>query len=478
VADSGNLGVTDTIVALATPPGEGALAVVRLSGPRAGALLLEVAPGLGGTLPPPRRATLTRLVDPVAGSEVERALVTWFPGPASYTGEDVVEISGHGGRLAPLLVESAFLGLGARRAEPGEFTRRAYVEGKVDLVQAEAVGDLVAARNRALHGAALRQLDGGLSRRLADLRRGLVELEALLVHHLDFPEEDDAPVPLEQVIARATALAHGLRALEATAPEGELLRSGALVVLAGRPNAGKSSLFNALIGEQRALVTEVPGTTRDALEVEVSVGGFPFRLVDTAGLRESDEVVERMGIEVAHRYLAAASAILFCVECGRAVESDERAAIEGWRERGITVLLVRTKADLTGDSTGHRGEERPSDEPADHSRTMHGQAEIPLSTVTGVGLDVLRRTLPRAVYRELSSAAAEAPVLTNARQRAGVVRGREEVEGFASALADGVPAEMAATHLRAAETALEEVLGVLSPDEVLDQLFRNFCIGK
>jgi tRNA modification GTPase len=470
--------VTDTIVALATPPGAGALAVVRLSGPRAGTLLLGVAPGLGGALPPPRRATLTRLVDPATGGEVDRGLVTWFPGPASYTGEDMVEVSGHGGRLAPLLVESAFLGLGARRAEPGEFTRRAYVEGKVDLVQAEAVGDLVAARNRALHRAALRQLDGGLSRRLANLRRGLVELEALLVHHLDFPEEDDAPVPLQRVIARAAELAHGLRALEATAPEGELLRSGALVVLAGRPNAGKSSLFNALIGEQRALVTEVPGTTRDALEVEVSLGGFPFRLVDTAGLRESDALVERMGIEVAHRYLAAASAILFCMEHGRAPAADERGAIEDWRAQGIPVLLVRTKADRVSDGAKHRGETGPPREGGPDSEQAPDLAEIALSTVTGIGLDVLRRRLPRTIYRELSTVPAEAPVLTNARQRAGVVRGREEVEGFASALADGVPAEMAATHLRAAETALEEVLGVLSPDEVLDQLFRDFCIGK
>jgi tRNA modification GTPase len=411
------------------------------------------------------------VVHPHTGEHADRGLVTWFPSPASYTGEDMVEISGHGGRLTPLLVEAALLAAGTRRAGPGEFTRRAFAEGKVDLVQAEAVADLVGARSRALHRAALRQLDGGLSRRVTDLRAALVELEALLVHHLDFPEEDDAPVPLEHVSARAVAVAERLRQLEATAPEGELLRSGALVVLAGRPNVGKSSLFNALLGEERALVTEVPGTTRDAVEVEVSLGGYPFRLVDTAGLRETDEVVERLGIEVAHRYLRAASAILFCAEAGRDLDDGERGALDAWRREGIDVLVARTKADLVAEA-------RPGADPgAEPDAEPDGDADFAVSVVSGRGLDRLHRVLPERVYRELMTAG-DAPVLTNERQRLAVARGRAEVEAFAAALDDGVPAEVAATHLRAAETALEETLGVLTPDEVLEHLFRNFCIGK
>jgi tRNA modification GTPase len=419
------------------------------------------------------------VVHPHTGEHADHGLVTWFPAPSSYTGEDMVEISGHGGRLTPLLVEAALLAAGTRRAGPGEFTRRAFVEGKLDLVQAEAVADLVAARSRALHRAALRQLDGGLSRRVTDLRAALVELEALLVHHLDFPEEDDAPVPLERVSARAVAVAERLRQLEATAPEGELLRSGALVVLAGRPNVGKSSLFNALLGEERALVTEVPGTTRDAVEVEVSLGGYPFRLVDTAGLRETDEVVERLGIEVAHRYLRAASAILFCAEAGRALDERERGALEAWRRQGIDVVVARTKADLAGPSEARPGAD-PGTEPGPESGLGpdgDGEGDFAVSVVTGRGLDRLRRVLPERVYSELMTAG-DAPVLTNERQRLAVARGRAEVEAFAAALDDGVPAEVAATHLRAAETALEETLGVLTPDEVLEHLFRNFCIGK
>ncbi len=230
--------------------------------------------------------------------------MTLFAGPESYTGEDMVEISCHGGWLSPALILEACVECGARRAEEGEFTRRAFLNGKMDLLQAEAVLDLIEGRSRALHGTAIHQLERGLSERIGRLREGLVGLEALLVHHLDFPEEDEPPVPLEEILIRAEELAEVMDGLLRTAPEGELLREGALTVLAGRTNAGKSSLFNALLGEERSIVTEVPGTTRDALEAVVSLGGYPFRLVDTAGLRETEERVEKIGVEVAKRYLA------------------------------------------------------------------------------------------------------------------------------------------------------------------------------
>lgn len=446
----------DTIVATATPQGRGALAVVRLSGPRAAEILLAVAPELEG-LPPARRATLARILHPSTGEPADRALVTWYPGPGSYTGEDAVEISGHGGGLAPRLVEEACRAAGARRAEPGEFTRRAFLAGKVDMVQAEAVADLVEARSRALHRNALRQLEGGLSRRLAALRDSLIDLEALLTHHLDFPEEDDAPVPVGDIVGRARQVTRALERLEATAPEGELLREGALVVLAGRPNVGKSSLFNALLGEERALVTEIPGTTRDAVEVQASVGGYPFRLVDTAGLRETDETVERLGIEVAQRFLRAADVVLFCAEAGRPLQDAERAFMDRELRASGPVVRVRTKAD--------EGEERPE------------APWIAVSVRSGEGLDVLRNRLRELVFGSME-AGDDAPVLTRERQVAGVRRAGREVTEFADALEGGVPAEMAATHLRSAETALEETLGVLSPEEVLDRLFSSFCIGK
>lgn len=453
----------DTIAARTTAPGVGAVAVVRVSGPDAFAVLRSVCPGLDG-LPEARRATVAEVRDPETGEVIDRGLVTLFPGPASYTGEDVVEISGHGGHLAPELVLDACLQAGARTAEPGEFTRRAHLNGKIDLVQAEAVADLVEGRSRALHRAALHQLDRGLSTRIAALRGELVDLEALLTHHIDFPDEDDPPVELARVTARAEEVVEALERFLATAPEGELLREGAVTVLAGRPNSGKSSLFNALLGRERAIVTEVPGTTRDALEAVVSLGGFPFRLVDTAGLRESDDRVEERGIEVARRYLEGADLVLLCVETGRAPGAEERRFLEG--VEGAPVVLVRTKADRA-ERGGPEG-----DAPG------RAAGSVTTSAHTGRGLDELRKLLPRLVYRGLVETGDENPVLTRRRHARGVRRARDEIRAFLVALRDGVPAEVAATHLRPAETALEEILGVISPDDVLDRVFREFCIGK
>ena len=458
-------GLVDTIAAVGTAPGVAALALVRLSGPDARRVLGALTPERDGPFPG-RTPTLSRIRHPETGELLDRGLVTVFPAPASYTGEEMVEISTHGGWLVPSLVLDACVAAGARQAEAGEFTRRAYLNGKVDLVQAEAVADLVESRSRALHGAALGQLERGLSARLAALREDLVGLEALLVHHIDFPEEDEPPVPLERIVEEGRSVVRALRELLRTAPEGELLREGALTVLAGPPNSGKSSLFNALVGEERAIVTEIPGTTRDALEAVVSLGGFPFRLVDTAGLREAEEAVERLGIEVAERYLGDADLVLFCHDAPGSLEAPARAFVETWSE-GRPVVLLRTKADLREDAD--------AEDAGGGGGASDGAGPVAALTVsarTGRGLDELRAVLPRLVYGGLVEAGVRAPVLTRARQRRGVGKALQEVEAFVGAVEDGVPAEMAATHLRPAETALEELLGVIAPDEVLDRLFR------
>lgn len=455
----------DTIAAVATAPGPGALAVVRVSGPSSFGVLRALAPGLG-ELPPPRTSVLVDLVDPVEGERVDQALAVRYEGGSSPTGEDLVEISCHGGWLVPSLVLQACLEAGARLAEPGEFTRRAYLNGKLDLVQAEAVADLVGARSRALHRAALGQLERGLSDRITELRRGLVRLEALLAHHLDFPEEDDAPVPLETVREEARVMAGRMETLLATAPEGELLREGALTVLAGRPNAGKSSLYNALLGEERAIVTEEPGTTRDALEAVVQMGGFPFRLVDTAGLRDTGDRVERLGVEVARRYLARADLVVLCTEAGAGLSPEERRFLG--ELPGVPVVWVRTKADLLPEGSGARGE---GDDVAFAGRVV-------VSVESGAGLAELRSLLPGLVYSGLVEAAADVPVLTRRRHARALARAREEVSAFGAALGEGVPPEVAAAHLRSAETALEELVGVVSVEDVLDAVFREFCVGK
>ncbi len=468
----------DTIVALATPPGRGALAVVRVSGSKVREILREVVPEWDER-GAERRPVLASLVDPESGSLLDRALVTFFPGPGSYTGEDLAELSTHGGSLVPALVVDAIERAGARMARPGEFTQRAYLNGKLDLVQAEGVRDLVEARSEALHRVALHQMEGGLSRRLAELREGLIGLEALLAHHLDFPEEDDPPVALERVVEEGRTVLGGLEALLATAPEGELLREGALAVLAGRPNAGKSSLFNALLGEERAIVNERPGTTRDAVEASVSLGGYPFRLVDTAGIRGKAGEVERLGIEVARRYLRSADVVLLCVSCEWGWGSVEAGFLEELRE-DASVLVVRTKAD-EGALSGDDGSAGPGDPDADDRRSASDprvRGVLTVSALRGEGLEGVGEHLRDLVFGGAVAGSGAAPVLTRRRQRRGVEIAHGEVTAFVDALEAGVPAEMAATHLRPAETALEELLGVISPDEVLDRLFSEFCIGK
>ena len=448
--------LSDPIVALATPPGRSALAVIRLSGRGA----FDVA---GRCLRPfhpdrPRAALRARLVHPGTGEHVDDVVAAPFPAPRSYTGEDVVEISTHGGLLVPGEAVAALVAAGARPAQPGEFTRRALLHGKLDLLQAEATADLIDAGAPAQRRRALRQLDRGLSSRLEALRGELLELEALIAYDIDFPEEDEGPVSPARVTAAWRAVRERIKALLATAPEGERLREGALLVIAGPPNAGKSSLFNALLGQERAIVTEVPGTTRDAIEASTVIAGFPFRLVDTAGLRDSDDRVEQIGIEVARRYVDAADLILFCED--HAAASGEQYA----RRRdaflanlSAPVVRVTTKQDLAT---------RP---PPDG---------LPVSVVTGVGLDALRARLAETAFGRLLALGDVEPVVTRARHRTALERALGEVESFSAARERGVDAAATATHLRAAVGALDDLIGVVTPDDVLDRLFASFCVGK
>ncbi len=482
----------DTIVAVGTPPGPSALAVVRLSGPAAASIAARLCPAL--PLPvEPRKPILAAVVDPGTQERIDQALVTVFPGPSSYTGEDMAEISCHGGWLSPPLILEACIRAGARQAEKGEFTRRAYLHGKLDLVQVEAIADLVESRSSALRRVALHHLERGLSRRIDALRAEVVGLEALLAHHLDFPEEDEPPIGVEEIGARARSLEGTLERLLSSAPEGELLREGALTVLSGRPNSGKSSLFNALLGQERAIVTEVPGTTRDALEAVISLGGFPFRLVDTAGLRESEGKVERKGIEVARRYLRGADLILFCEEGGGGIGPLEESFLE--EVAGVPVVLVRTKIDLGGpaglaDGCGGHAESEGDGHGA--ARCLPGgvaalsdgrvppwfQGCVAVSAETGQGLGDLRELLPQLVFGGLVESGEEVPVLSRRRQAQGIRTALDEVRGFREGIEGGLPAEVAATHLLSAETALEELVGAIAREEVLDRIFSEFCIGK
>lgn len=451
----------DTIAAIATAPGRSAVAVLRVSGPGARQVLARVAPNADVK---PRVQRLAAIRHPETGDLLDRALVTLFPAPASYTGEDTVEISTHGGALTPQLVLAALLAAGARAALPGEFTRRAYLNGKLDLLQAEAVADLIDGRSPALHRAAVHQMERGLSRRVDELRGAIIQAESLIAYSIDFPEEDEPPVPPSRVRVAVMDVTRRLDALLATAPEGELLRDGALTVLAGRPNSGKSSLFNALLGTERAIVTEIPGTTRDALEASITVEGYPFRLVDTAGLRDTADRVEGIGIEVARRYLSAADLVLFCAEAGRGLGEDERAFLVE-RDPART-LLVRTKADQS-DRTG-----------LDDGEREDGIRSVAVAAVEGSGIPALRQALLGMAFGHIVGEPAEAPLVTRERHARALRAARAEVAAFVDALDAEVPMELAATHLRSAAGELEDLIGAVTVDDVLDRVFGDFCVGK
>ena len=451
--------LSDPIVALATPAGRSAVALIRLSGRGAFDVAARVLRPFQPD--PPRTVRRVQVVHPATGAPVDDALAACFRAPRSYTAEDLVELSTHGGLLVPAAAVAALVAAGARPARPGEFTRRAVLNGKLDLLQAEATADLIDAGSPAQARRALHQLDRGLSTRLGELRTELLEVEALIAYEIDFPEEDEGPVAPERVERAWRAARDRIARLLDTAPEGERLREGALLVIAGRPNAGKSSLFNALLGTERAIVTEIPGTTRDAVEAHAVLEGFPFRLVDTAGLRESDDRVERLGIEVSRKYLAAADLVLFCEEQGAGSgERYQRQRDQFLIQVAAPIVFVQTKVDLA---------DRLTAGPPDR---------LPVSVVTGEGLAELRRKLAEVAFGRLVALGDVEPVVTRARHRGALERALAEVEAFHSARGSGVDAAAAATHLRAAVGALDDLIGVVTPDDVLDRVFASFCVGK
>jgi tRNA modification GTPase len=454
--------LADPIVALVTPPGRSALAMIRLSGRGAFDVAARVLRPFHPELP--RTVRRVHVVHPVTGARVDDALAACFPGPRSYTGEDLVELSTHGGLLVPAAAVTALAAAGARPAAPGEFSRRALVNGKLDLLQAEATADLIDAGSPAQARSALHQLDRGLSVRLERLRAELLELEALIAYDIDFPEEDAGAVAPARVERAWRTARDRIAQLLLTAPEGERLREGALLVIAGRPNAGKSSLFNALLGAERAIVTDVPGTTRDAIEAYAVLEGFPFRLVDTAGLRDSGDRVERLGIEVSRKYLAAADLVVFCEAAdegeGEGAHDPAAAARTAFLATcRAPVVRVRTKLDLAS--------------AAPLSDVLPG-----VSVVSGAGLAELKRRLAEVAFARLLALGDVEPVITRARHRDALERALAEVDAFGAARQAGVDAAATATHLRAAVGALDDLIGVVTPDEVLDRVFASFCVGK
>jgi len=451
-------GSQDTIVARSTAPGRAAIAVIRASGRTA----FDLASKLITPWPiEPRRATLCRILDE-HGRMIDHGVVTAFACPDSFTGEDIVEVSTHGGNYISVRLISSFVSVGAREAQPGEFTRRAVLNGKMDITQAEAINDLIDARSDAMHKAAVGQMDGGLRRRIEALRGRLLSLAAMIAYDIDFPEEDDGPVSRERISSEVNDVVAALDLLLATVPAGELIREGAIVVIAGEPNVGKSALFNALLGQSRAIVTDIPGTTRDAIEGFVESRNWPVRLVDTAGFRATADTIERLGIEVSEAYLKRAHVVLTCGDSHQSIQRTLH-VLAGKIES--ETICVRTKSDLiVGKEPEKSGKEA---------------RYIEVSAETGIGLTSLLDMIDQVLTDSIGSAVAETPVLTRQRHVQAIQQARGELVMFSRLWREEqLPAPVAAVHLQTAVGMLEGLIGAVSTDDVLDRVFSSFCVGK
>ena len=450
-------GFLDTIAALATPAGRSALAVVRLSGPRALEILAVLAPRLQAP-PPPRRPLLTLLVES-GGEPLDEAVVSFLPSDSSPTGEDVVELSLHGSPVAVERLLAAAVAAGARPARPGEFTERAFRSGRIDLVRAEAIRDLIEARTPAAARASARRLAGALSARVESVKERLLAASAGLATAIDF--SDDVGEALDPAVASALSeAASELERLAATARTGRLLAHGCRVAILGRPNVGKSTLFNALLGRERAIVTEIPGTTRDTLEGELDVGGVPVTLVDTAGLRATQDVVETIGVARAREEGEKAQAVLYVFDAssGLEAEDEEALALVAGRPR----ILVANKADRLG----RRAVAAPQLEDA--------ILVCGLSPEAGA---TLREALSRTVTDGVSTDSAS-EVLGSLRQADLVQRTLKAAREALAVLEEGASPEYAAAHVHAALDALADLVGETTSEDVLEKLFATFCVGK
>ncbi len=442
----------DTIAALSTPSGTGAVALLRVSGPEAAAVAQAV---FKGPRLVPRRALFGSVVA-ADGHRIDDVLLTYFAGPASYTGEDTIEITCHGGVLVTRRVLERLLQAGARAAGPGEFTQRAYLNGKLDLTQAEAVMDVISAQTDRALQAAHRQLDGALGRTILGLREELLGIVAHVEAYIDFPEEDIDPDTGAAMRARMQALMGRLDHLLATADQGRLLREGVRTVLAGAPNAGKSSLLNRLLGFERAIVSDQPGTTRDTIEEVINLHGFPLRLVDTAGLRDSPgDAIEQAGMARTHHQLSDADLILEVVDASEPPPAS-RLVLPHDQGRHVRVLH---KCDLPMD-------------PA-----WESVAGVPVSSRTGAGMDALTARIV-AVITEGGSAFEQAEVAVNARHQACLERARSAMAAALGELSSGASMEFVALDLRLAMEALGDIVGRVDVEDLLGAIFSQFCIGK
>ncbi len=458
--------IVDTIAAISTPPGRGGIGIVRVSGPDSSSIAAQLV-----RLPQPLehgRARLSSVLDESSDAEIDQAMVTLFAAPNSYTGDDLVEIAAHGSPVVLDLLLRRTLSLGARLAEPGEFTERAFLSGKLDLTQAEAVRDLIEAQTLTQARQAASQMGGALSRRVAPVKTSLVELIALLEAGIDFAEDDVDVTPQSEIARRIDELVLPLTALEASFARGRIVHDGLTMAIVGRPNAGKSSLFNRLVERDRAIVTAIPGTTRDLVTERISLDGIPLELVDTAGLRDTLEEIEQLGIERSRQALADAGIVLVVLDATQPLNHEERSLLAAVQDRSALVAI--NKSDLASDLNGQtviHTDESAADE-------FHLPA-FPTSALTGDGIVTLREKI---LQLATGGAVAEPGLLTNLRQQQTIITARTALEDARRAGENSIPHEMILLDLYRSLWALDSLTGQTTPDDILNLIFSTFCIGK
>ena len=455
--------MADTIVAAASPPGRGGIGVVRISGPTVG----SIAAGILGELPAPRRATFARFLDG-AGEPIDAGIALYFRAPASFTGEDVLELQGHGGPVVMDRLVRRAVELGARLARPGEFTERAFLNDKIDLAQAEAVADLIDAGSAQAARAAMRSLEGEFSREVRGLVEAVTGLRVYVEAAIDFPDEDVEFLASPEMAARLVDIDARFARIERAAAQGRVLRDGLAVVIAGRPNAGKSSLLNALAGYDAAIVTPVPGTTRDVLRERIHVDGLPVHVIDTAGLRDTEDLVEGEGVRRARNEIARADLVLYVIDSSRPPEAGALVAELAALPAGVPVILLWNKVDLLPEAPG-------TGLVPNGARPVPGTSSISVSATTSLGLDALRKRIKtQAGYEQAGHGAWSA----RGRHVDALRRAQNDVLRAKARLASATDFELVAEELRRAQQALGEITGEVTSEDLLGKIFASFCIGK
>lgn len=460
--------LTETIAAVSTPPGEGGIGIVRISGPLAREIGLSLFRFAGGEREPEsHRLYFGHLLDPEDGRVVDEVLFTYMRAPRTYTREDIVEINCHGGVLPLAKTLRLVLSAGARLAEPGEFTQRAFLNGRIDLAQAEAVLQIIRARTDTAMKLSAAQLQGGLSAQVRRIRDSLLPMLVRIEASIDYPEHHDVEeLNRETIGCTVSEVLAQVRMLLQTADKGRILREGLRTVIAGRPNVGKSSLLNALLGQERAIVTPVPGTTRDVLEESINLGGVALVILDTAGMRETQDVVEKIGVLRSREALASADLVLLVVDATDGVTGEDREIMETVADKpGIVVV---NKVDLLP---------RPVTSDRALTRLAGAWQVVQVSALTGQGLDGLEKAVLRLVFGG-EAVITEPVMITSVRHQDALRRAADSLQEVQEALRQGRPVDLISIDLSAALAALGEITGETVHDELAEEIFRTFCIGK